>query len=1154
MRKLTLIGWGALVLSMAAFWNLPAQEVVAHIRGTVTDPSGAGVPSAEVKATNTQTNVSTTIMSQDDGSYEFLSLPPGTYDVTVTKAGFRTSTSRNITLTLNQIYNLPVSLEVGEVTESVQVEANPTQVETTTTQLGTIIDSKQIVDLPLLGRNWTQLQQLVPGAVSQSDRFNGAYATNGSESQQNSFLINGADTMDIRLNTPLIVPSPDSIGEFNLITSTINPEYGRNSGGVLNAIIKSGTNQFHGDAFEFYRDTFLNSRAFFQPTAPVFHQNQYGGTVGGPIWKDHTFFFLSYQGTRNREPDTYGSGETNVFTQAQRNGYFPDIANSTTASPFAMVGENGATYPARTPYNVLFPSGQIPAADFNPIALNLLKSVPLPNLGGNLYSFNPVETEDVEQGLFRVDHTIGNKDSVWGYMFFQHTPAAHTLSFYGSSLPGYGEDDVSFSTQAVAAWSHTFNPTTLNEFRVAYSRFNYKDVNPTNVVQPSALGFTGITPQFPSVASAPAIDLTGYFNLGFSPYGPQPVIDNTYQLDDNFSKVVGNHTLKFGFDGRRYEVNDSYDAQNNGDFTFGGAGTYTTSDPAADFLLGIPDSYIQSSGNVQNFRAYEYYLYVQDSWKVTNNLVLNYGLGYQIDTPLNNQRYGMEDNNCFFPGQQSTVYPTAPLGLLFPGDTGCSTSGTFQHNDHFAPRFGFAYSPDWGPLSGGKAQKFVIRGGFGVYFNRTEEELSLQQLGDPPFSITSYGASSVGGSPSFANPFADIAGGPGASNPFPFTPAPKGAAVDFSQFLPLDINVTNPNFTDPYAMNFNLNIQRELPGAMVLQVGYVGAQGRHLELTYEGNPISPTGAAECAADPNCVSSRVIQGILYPSHSEYAPGNVFAGVGTQASLGVSSYNSLQVHLQKRLSHGLMFQASYTWGHSIDDTSGYESSYSSGAGRVLNPYNFALNRGDSTFDARNRFVINYDYEVPSLTRYWNNGLVKHVLDGWRVGGITTLQTGFPVIVNESDFRSLECDAYAYYGCWDTPNVVGYPGIYNPRNTTLVNTNYGTTPQSYYYFNPNAFAPEQIGVLGNEGRDNFHGPGLNQTDLVLAKQFRWTESRYVELRLEAFNVFNHTQFAFNGPGIGLNTTTINAVSFAETLTTQPNSLQTVGRVVQLGAKIYF
>jgi hypothetical protein len=1140
---------------MTSFWSLPAQEVVAHIRGIVTDPSGAGVPDAQVTATNTQTKVAVSVPTTVDGTYEFLSLSPGTYDVTVTKAGFRVATAHNITLTLNQIFNLPFALEVGQLTESVQVEANPTQVETTTTQLGTIVDSKQITDLPLLGRNWTQLQQLVPGAVSESDRFGGAYATNGSESQQNSFLINGADTTDIRLNTPLMVPSPDAIGEFNFITSTINPEYGRNSGGILNAVIKSGTNQFHGDAFEFYRDTFLNSRAFFQTTAPVFHQNQYGGTVGGPVWKDHTFFFLSYQGTRNRAPDTYGSGETNVFTQSQRNGYFPDIASSTTASPVALEGSNGATYAAGTPYNVLFPNGQIPAADFNPVALNLLKNVPLPNLSGNLYSFNPVETEDAEQGLFRVDHTISDKDSVWGYMFFQHTPVAHTLSFYGSTLPGYGETDASFTTQAVAAWSHTFNPTTLNEFRVAFSRFNYKDVNPSNIVLPSTLGFTGITPQFPDVASVPAISITGYANLGFSPYGPQPTIDNTYQLDDNFSKVVGSHTMKFGFDGRRYEVNDTYDAQNNGSFTFGGAGTYSTGDPAADFLLGIPDSYEQSSGNVQNFRAYEYYLYAQDSWKVSNSLTLNYGLGYQIDTPLNNHRYGMEDNNCFFPGQQSTVYPTAPVGLDFPGDTGCTTSGFHQHNDHLAPRFGFAYAPDWGSLSGGKGQKFVIRGGFGVYFNRTEEELALQQLGDPPFSIISYGAAGVGGSPSFANPYADIAGGPSAANPYPFTPAPKGSAVNFSQFYPLDISVTNPNFTDPYAMNFNLNIQRELPGAMILQVGYVGAQGRRLELAYEGNPISPAGQAECAADPTCVNEAVEQHIAFPSHAEFAPGNIFASVGTQASLGVSSYNSLQVHLQKRLSHGLMFQASYTWAHSIDDTSGYESSYSSGAGRGLNPYNFALNRGDSNFDARNRFVINYDYEVPSLARFWNNGFVKHVVDGWRVGGITTLQTGFPIIVNESDFRSLTCDEFVYYACWDTPNAVGYPGTYNPRNATLVNSTYGgTTPASYYYFNPNAFAPETVGMLGNEGRNNFHGPGLNQTDLVLSKSFRWTETRRVELRLEAFNVFNHTQFAFNTYGVGLNTTTINAVNFAETLTTQPNSGQTVGRVVQLGAKIYF
>lgn len=359
-------------------------------------------------------------------------------------------------------------------------------------------------------------------------------------------------------------------------------------------------------------------------------------------------------------------------------------------------------------------------------------------------------------------------------------------------------------------------------------------------------------------------------------------------------------------------------------------------------------------------------------------------------------------------------------------------------------------------------------------------------------------------------------------------------------------------------MNYNLNIQRELPGAMILQVGYVGAQGRHLQLVYEGNPISPAGAAACAAIPACVSGRAFQHLNYPSHAMYARGDIFASVGTQGSMGVSNYNSLQVQLQKRLSHGLMFQASYTWAHSIDDTSGYEGSgAASGLGRGINPYDFGLNRGDSNFDARHRFVVNYDYEVPGLTRFWNNGFVKYALGGWRVGGITTLQTGFPVIIGDSGFRSLTCDALEYYTCWDTPNAVGYPGIYDPRNTTLVNANKGnTTAKPYYYFNPNAFALEPFGTIGNQGRNNFHGPGFNETDLVLAKEIRFTEQRRIELRLEAFNVFNHTQFAFTSPSVGLNFTDINSGNFARTITTMASGSppQIVGRVVQLGAKIYF
>ncbi len=378
---------GVLAVSLVfCIHTLRADDLVAHIRGTVADPASARVPGAEVVATNTETKVATKLASTKEGTFEFLSLPIGTYQVTVSKDGFRTSTTRNILLRLNQIYNLDVTLELGRQAESVQVDANPVQVETAVTQMGAVIDGATIVDLPLLNRAWVSLEQLVPGVVASSDRFGAgyAYATNGSESQQNSFLINGADSMDLRLNQPLVRPSPDSIGEFNLIDSTINPEYGRNSGAILNAILKSGTNDFHGTAFEFYRDTFLNARNFFQTSTPVFHQNQFGGVLTGPIVKQHSFFMISYQGTRNRAPD---SNETTtavpVFSATQRGGYFPDIATSTAVSPIPLVAESGATMAAGTPYNILFPTGHIPAADFNPLSTSLMnKYVPQADSAG----------------------------------------------------------------------------------------------------------------------------------------------------------------------------------------------------------------------------------------------------------------------------------------------------------------------------------------------------------------------------------------------------------------------------------------------------------------------------------------------------------------------------------------------------------------------------------------------------------------------------------------------------------------------------------------------------------------------------------------------------------------------------------------------------
>ena len=1161
MRKLTLLG--ILAFCSILLSSVQAQEITARIHGTVTDASGGGVPGADVKATNTLTQVSYTATTEADGTYRFLALPVGTYDVSISKNGFRTYTVRGILLVLNQDQNESAQLQVGEVTQSVQVEANPVQVETTNTQISNVIQSQAIVDMPLNGRNWTTMEQLAPGVVASSDRMGaGNYASNGSQSQQNSFLINGADAIDLPLNNPSTVPSPDAIAEFNMITSTINPEYGRNSGAILNAVIKSGTNAFHGDAFEFYRDTFLNGRNLYQQSAPVFHQNQFGGTFGGPVIKDHTFFFLSYQGTRNRAPQA--ANTTSVFTAAQRAGSFSDLATSSGASPFPLIGEDGTSYPAGTPYSTIFPTGHIPAGDINPIAAKLLSTyVPLPNVAGsNLYSFNPVVAQTIDQGIARVDHIMAH-DAIWADLYLENAPSTQSLPFTGSSLPGFGEVDGRARKNVSADWTHTFNGSTLNELRANWLRFNFNSVGLEQAAQqPSSFGFSGIKAQFPQYASLPYIGITGYFNLGFSTNGPQPRIDSTYELADNFSKVVGRHTLKFGFDGKRYDVWNPFAFENNGNFSFGGNGAYTSGDPGADFLLGVPDSYAQSSGGAIYARTYEYYFYAQDQFKVSNNLTLNYGIGYQIDTPLVNSNDGGLDLNCFIPGQQSKIFPTAPAGLNFPGDAGCTSSGYHSHYDHFGPRAGFAYSPDLGRLTGG-AGKTVIRGGFGVYFNRSEEELTLQNLLAPPFSAFSLGVGDIGGNPSFAAPYTDISTGQAIANKFPFTAPAKGSNIDFSFFEPLGISTLNPNFTAPYAMNYNLNIQRELPGSMILQVGYFGAQGRHLETTYEGNPITPAGQAACALSAACIANRSIQSIVYPTHTAYAPGNIFASVGVQATMGDSHYDSLQVSLQKRMSHGVWFQIAYTYSHSIDDTSGYENSAGTnsagGASLSTNPYNLEGFYGDSAFDARHRFVASYDWELPSA--FHNKGILHSVVDGWAVTGITTLQTGFPLTVFDSSNRSLLCNgsAVSYYGCPDTANYIGSGGVPMYDARTSVNAKTASTPTTgsrpYYWFDPNVFAHPAYGTLGNEGRNNFHGPGINDTDLSLLKRFRYAaeESRWVELRLEAYNVFNHTQFGaatngFFGGAPSLVVSNLNSVNFGRTLAAAN------GRILQLGVKVYF
>lgn len=918
--------------------------------------------------------------------------------------------------------------------------------------------------------------------------------------------MNGNDSNDLPLNSPLAPPNPDSIEEVKMVTNTINPEFGRNSGAILNAVTKSGTNSFHGTGFEFFRDTSLNDHDFFHKTRTIFHQNQFGGTFGGPVLKNKSFFFFGYQGTRARQPGANSNGTTNVFTQSQLSGTWNPAKMSTKAIPFAMTGSNGqACVPGVDTFATCFPTGVVPTSDYNPLAVSLAqKFVPLPNCGSgcNLYSFSPVTKVTADQYLGRFDQNLGSRDSLWFYGYANDQSTLNDIPFSGSSLPGFGDQSVPFTKQFTAAWQHTFSTNMLNELRAGYTRLNFNTGTPQKVVQPSAVGFSNIFPQIPQGASYPTMTVTGYFNLGGTSNGPQPRKDQTYQLTDNYTWVKGRHSLKFGYDGRKFEVWNPFGARNNGDFSFSNSSHFSSGDAGLNFLLGIPTSYNQGSGQVIIAQAFEHYLYAQDQWRIKDNLTITYGAGYQIDTPIKETQNGGLSRACFIPGQQSKIFPTgtapdgnpggAPVGYNFPGDPGCDQQGGVPTRyDHIGPRVGFAYTPD-GFWTGGRG-KTSIRGGFGIYFNRGEEELNLQDLGDPPIGQTSTGVGDIGFTPSFPNPWTDIAGRGSLANKFPYTAPAAGSIIDFSVYYPMTINVNDSHMTTPYAMNYNLTVERELPSSVILRVGYVGAQGRHLVEAYSFNPMTPAGLQTCLATPACASNGDGAPVNFPNLFQY-PGDIWGNSGIQRTIGTSNYNSLQISADKHLTHGLMFAASYTYSHSFDTGSSFEDVAFQAAGS-FDPYGRrSRDYGSSAFDARHRVTLVFSYEFPKAH------VVQPLLNGWRISGQTVAQTGFPVNLQDSNELSLVCSlSYSFYACPDRPDIVAPVSYLDPRSSS-----------THQWFNPASFTDNAVGTLGNVGRGVVRGPGYWGTNFSVQKDTHVTESKFFQVRLEIYNLFNHANFA--------------------------------------------
>lgn len=1180
------------IMLTVAFHAAYAADVNARIKGTITDPQNAVIPGATVTATNTETGVKYNTVSGSDGGYLFPQLPIGTYSVSATYQGFKTFTATGITLNIDQEYVEPIQMSVGNTSEVLEVVASAVQVNTTDMQLSNVVTSAQMVELPLIGRNFTGLELTLPGVQGASDRF-GGFSVSGSQSTQSSFLINGADDNDIALNTLVVAPNLDAIDQFNLIDGSLNAEYDRNSGGIVSATIKQGSNHFHGDVFEFYRDTFLNTNNFFQKTftngvrtdkVAAFHQHIFGGTLGGPVFRDKLFFFGAYQGVRQRVPGTTASNT--LLSAAQRSGDFtafagtsatrPKSATATTAAdsygtfsgnqiPSSIVIP-GCTTPLETFAQCAFDLGsKFPVSSFNAVTQKLLPFLPAANSGTNGYNYTSTSATTSNQYIGRIDYAMNPKNQFTGVGLFSKNVTANGIPFSGASVPGFGDGSITHAYVWTADYVHQFSASAVNDLAAHYTRLNFNSGAPQTVVAPSSVGFS-INPQDPAGQTIPTIAVGGYFTLGGTNNGPQPRIDQTIQFDDNFSKTYGRHNLKFGYDGRRFNVSNKFDAANSGSYGFGSSGSFSSGDAGIDFLLGIPSSFNQGSGNVIQADAFLNYFFAQDAWKLTNTFTLNYGMGYSIDTPLRNHQYGGLAVACGILSQQSKIFPGAPKGLNFPGDPGCTNSAQAKTRySEFGPRIGFAWAPDLGRISGAPG-KFSIRGGFGIYYDRSEEETALQTLGTPPFGITSQGAGDFIGSPQFANPFADINGGrlpttnglPGASlgvtsepNRFPYAAPVAGAAVDFSQFGQLaNLSSFGPDFRAPYAENFQLSVEREMASRIVARVSYVGSLSRHNQNTYEGIPITPAGHAACLADPVCIANRNNQGYLYPGTHTTATSPNFVEIGEVGSAATSSYHSLQASVTKSQTHGLSFQLSYTYAHAQDAASNFENSgFGSAGARGYNQYDTTRNWGDSLFDARQRLVFSPVYITPSLKNgSWYSPL-NLAVSGWEISAIATVATGLPFDISYGGFgtsKSLWCAINSsYYACPDAPQQIApINKDFNIRNRIATNSN------RVQYFAKTSWVAEPIGTFGNTHRNPYHGPGINNTNMILAKNFRLSSDgvRRLQLRMESDNVFNHTQFA-NPNGVWSDT-----VPASTTTSFGQISAAAAARQTQLAAKIYF
>lgn len=909
-RVCTRVGFSALlILSFGAVTS--AQSTGGRINGRVTDPTGAVVPDVNVTLTNDASGVSAHTQTNKGGDYWFPTVAVGTYTLEFEMTGFKKVTRKPITLDLDQTRTVNSTLELGASTETVEVSSEAPLVDTSSTQLGATVDSRMATQLPLNTRDTYQLLQLQPGVMSNVGGSNtiaygsdqaGVVSVNGGRGRANNFNVNGGDANDLFANLPTVQPNPDSISEFRVLTNTFDAEYGRNSGAIINVVTKSGTNEFHGNAYEFFRNSVLNAQGYFNVVKPQFQQNQFGGTLGGPIKKDRAFFFLSYEGRRIKQG--IPSGQFYVPDQNQRNGDFSSVPGGFTGSiqsqyvantfnnrpgcTSAIAGLGGVTPAAGVSYASIFPTSVIPTPCMDPTAVALMNLyVPLPNQPGNLFQSVPNQVVNGNQGSAKFDYRLTNNQNLNVYYYADNSLTNQAFSFFqaaGANVPGFGSYMPTNVQQLNVSHIWTINNSLVNEAHFTWMRENQmgfqQPVN-TNLVQNSCGSYVpasqcfsnpsnpsaGITPGLgKNYEGVPFIVVPGSFSIGNNFEGQLPQIGNSYSWADNVSKQLGTHALKFGVDIRYQQFNQTLYYNVNGYYQYSSTDPNTPGLYAAngianylpDYLLGLPYSYSQGSAQVEHVRNNAYYLFAQDSWRMKPNITLNYGLRWELDTPLTDILGHVQ---TYRPGQATTQYPCQlspnnplvqtygstdcsptgpanalfPLGLVFPGDKGVPGGLTQTYYKAWAPRIGIAWSPSaskgWLHKITGDPGTLTIKTGYGIFYNPIEQ-LVLEQFGaEPPF-----GGSSTIYNTSFNTPFIDQTGTQ-YPNPFNGISSPKpGTPIDWSSYRPILLyGDMQPHIRTQYSEQYNLTIQRALGKNMMMQVGYVGSQGHRLLISHDIN-------------------------------------------------------------------------------------------------------------------------------------------------------------------------------------------------------------------------------------------------------------------------------------------------------------------------------